>query len=65
MAGLAVVRWLRLTLVLSLSCLLLLWGCSLNSTTAGAKTLTVATEATYPPSSFKQQRVSYRVLILT
>ncbi len=52
MARLAVVRWLRLTLVLGLSCLLL-WGCSLNSTTAGAKTLTVATEATYPPFEFQ------------
>lgn len=54
MARLTVIRWLRLSLVLSLSCLLLLAGCSFNSVSTGAgKTLTVATEATYPPFEFQ------------
>jgi arginine/lysine/histidine/glutamine transport system substrate-binding/permease protein len=54
MAKLTIVRWLRLSLVLSLSCLLLLAGCSFNPVSSGAnKTLTVATEATYPPFEFQ------------
>lgn len=54
MAGLNFFRWLRLTLVVGFSCLILLAGCSStpNSTAAG-KTLTVATEGTYPPFEFQ------------
>ena len=54
MAGLTFVRWLRLTLVVGLSCLLLFWGCSLNpGSTAAGKTLTVDTEPTFPPFEFR------------
>ncbi|MEI2581810.1 ABC transporter permease subunit [Scytonema sp. PRP1] len=53
MAGLTGIRWLR-QLVLGLSCLLLLSTCSFsNGPTAGGKTLTIATEPTYPPFEFQ------------
>lgn len=52
MARLSLVRWLRLTLVFGLSCLLLS-GCSFNPNSGTSKTLTVATEATYPPFEFQ------------
>lgn len=53
MTGLTVVRWLR-QLVFGLSCLLLLSSCSFtSSSTVAAKTLTVATEPTFPPFEFQ------------
>ena len=56
MADLSFVRWLRLTLVVGLGCLLLLAGCSFNSSsTAAGKTLTIAVEGTYPPFEFQSQ----------
>jgi len=54
MARFTLGRWLRLTLVLCLSCLLLVSSCSFTPGSSGAgKTLTVATEATYPPFEFQ------------
>ena len=52
---LRVVDWLRLSLVVSLSCLLLvLGGCSFNSNvTNEGKTLRVANEPAFPPFEFK------------
>jgi arginine/lysine/histidine/glutamine transport system substrate-binding/permease protein len=56
MAGLGIVRWLRLSLVVGLSCLLLLGGCSSNSSVSGTgKTLQVGTEPAYPPMEFPGQ----------
>ncbi|MGI8501614.1 MAG: ABC transporter permease subunit, partial [Hassallia sp.] len=50
-----VVDWLRLSLVVSLSCLLLvLGGCSFNNDVSyGGKTLKVANEPAFPPFEFK------------
>ncbi|MBW4568568.1 MAG: ABC transporter permease subunit [Tolypothrix carrinoi HA7290-LM1] len=50
-----VVVWLRLSLVVSLSCLLLvLGGCSFNNDVSGGlKTLRVANEPAFPPFEFK------------
>ncbi len=57
MTRLSVSRWLRLTLVVCLGCLLLLSSCSFNSTsTAAGKTLTVAVEGTYPPFEFQSDK---------
>ncbi|MCV3217298.1 ABC transporter permease subunit [Plectonema radiosum NIES-515] len=55
MAGLRIVNWLRLSLVVSLSCLLLvLGGCSFNhDVSSGGKTLRVANEPAFPPFEFK------------
>ena len=52
MARLSLLRWLHLTLVFGLSCLLVS-GCSFNPNSGTSKTLTVATEATYPPFEFQ------------
>jgi arginine/lysine/histidine/glutamine transport system substrate-binding and permease protein len=55
MARLGIVRWLRLSLVIGLSCLLL-GGCSFNSSVNGAgKILRVATEPAFPPMEFQGQ----------
>ncbi|NEU74256.1 ABC transporter permease subunit [Hassallia byssoidea VB512170] len=50
-----VVGWLRLSLVVSLSCLLLvLGGCSFNNdVSGGGKTLRVANQPAFPPFEFK------------
>jgi arginine/lysine/histidine/glutamine transport system substrate-binding/permease protein len=50
MAGWRIVNWRRLSLVVSLSCLLLvLGGCSFNNDVSGAlKTLKVANEPAFP-----------------
>lgn len=55
MASLRVVGWLRLSLVVSLSCLLLvLGGCSFNSVVGNqGKTLRVANQPAFPPFEFK------------
>lgn len=56
MAWLGVARWLRLSLVLGLTCLVLLGGCSSNSIVSGAgKTLQIGTEPAYPPMEFQGQ----------
>ena len=66
MGGFNIVRWLRLSLIVGLSCLLLFVGCSANSgSNAARKTLTVALDGTYPPFVFNQSLASYRVLMLT
>ncbi len=49
MARLTVIRWL----VLGLSCLFLLSGCSFTNGSTAGKTLTVATEPTFPPFEFQ------------
>lgn len=57
MMGLNFVRWLRLSLVVGLGCLLLLGGCSFNSSSSAAgKTLTIAVEGTYPPFEFQSEQ---------
>jgi arginine/lysine/histidine/glutamine transport system substrate-binding and permease protein len=55
MAGWRIVNWLRLSLVVSLNCLLLvLGGCSFNNDVSGdVKTLRVANEPAFPPFEFK------------
>lgn len=54
MAGFNIVRWLRLSLVAGLCCLLLFAGCSANNgSNAAGKTLTVGVESTYPPFEFQ------------
>ena len=56
MVRLGFVRRLRLVVVVGLGCLLLLGGCSFNSSsTAAGKTLTIAVEGTYPPFEFQSQ----------
>lgn len=56
MGGFNIVRWLRLSLIVGLSCLLLFMGCSANSGFDGArKTLTVALDGTYPPFVFQSE----------
>ncbi|MBP5972152.1 ABC transporter permease subunit [Brasilonema sp. CT11] len=49
MQRLTVIRWL----VLGLSCLFLLCGCSFTNGSTAGKTLTVATEPTFPPFEFQ------------
>lgn len=57
MVGLNFVRWLRLFVVVGLGCLLLLGGCSFNSSSSAAgKTLTIAVEGTYPPFEFQSDK---------
>lgn len=53
MAGVNFIRELRLVLVVGAIALFLLGGCSANSGSSGDKTLTVATEPTYPPFEFQ------------
>lgn len=56
MGGFNIVRWLRLSLIVGLSCLLLFVGCSANSgSNAARKTLTVAVDGTYPPFVFQSE----------
>jgi arginine/lysine/histidine/glutamine transport system substrate-binding/permease protein len=56
MGGFNIVRWLRLSLIVGLSCLLLFVGCSANSASnAARKTLTVALDGTYPPFVFQSE----------
>ncbi len=56
MGGFNIVRWLRLSLIVGLSCLLLFVGCSANSgSDATRKTLTVAVDGTYPPFVFQSE----------
>ncbi|MEH2283283.1 MAG: ABC transporter permease subunit [Nostoc sp.] len=52
MAKFSFIRWLRLSLVISFSCLLLV-SCAVNS--SAGKTLRVATEPAFPPFEFKGQ----------
>ena len=52
MAIFSFIRWLRLSLVISFSCLLLV-SCAVNSSVG--KTLRVATEPAFPPFEFKGQ----------
>lgn len=54
MVGLSVVRWLR-SLVLGLSCLVLLTSCINPSASGAGKTLTVGTEPAFPPFEFQAQ----------
>ena len=49
MARLTVIRWL----ILGLSCLFLLSGCSFTNGSTAGKTLTVAVEPTFPPFEFQ------------
>ncbi len=56
MAQLTFIRWLRLSLVVGLGCLLLLGGCSFNSGSAAGKTLTIAVEGTYPPFALQTEQ---------
>jgi len=56
MVGFNIGRWLRLSLVIGLGCLLLFMGCSSNSGSSTAKkTLTVAVEGTYAPFEFQSE----------
>jgi arginine/lysine/histidine/glutamine transport system substrate-binding/permease protein len=56
MGGFNIVRWLRLSLIVGLSCLLLFGGCSASSSyNAARKTLTIAVDGTYPPFVFQSE----------